>query len=59
MKFLKKFFKTILRLVVIVVVLALINRWYLGGFQKVEVKEQMVGPYTIAYTEFVGEYSKV
>lgn len=59
MKFLKKFFKTILRLAAIIVVLALINRRYLGGFKKVEVKEQMMGPYTIAYTEFVGEYSKV
>lgn len=59
MKFLKKIFKTILRLAVIIVVLALINRRYLGGFNKVEVKEQMMGPYTIAYTEFVGDYSKV
>lgn len=59
MKFLKKIFKTILRLAAIIVVLALINRRYLGGFKKVEVKEQMMGPYTIAYTEFVGEYSKV
>lgn len=59
MKFLKKVLKTILRLVVIIIVLALINRWYLGGFKKVEVKEQMTGPYTIAYTEFVGDYSKV
>lgn len=59
MKFLKKIFKTILWLATIIIVLALINRRYLGGFNKVEVKEQMMGPYTIAYTEFVGDYSKV
>ena len=59
MKFLKKIFKTILWLAAIIIVLALLNRRYLGGFNKVEVKEQMMGPYTIAYTEFVGDYSKV
>ena len=59
MKFVRRFIKTILWLAVIILVLALINRRYLGGFKKVEVKEQMVGPYTIAYTEFVGDYSKV
>lgn len=59
MKFLKKIFKTILWLAAIIIVLALLNRRYLGGFKKVEVKEQMMGPYTIAYTEFVGDYSKV
>jgi len=41
------------------VVLALINRWYLGGFTKLEVKEQGMGPYTIAYVSFVGNYGKV
>ncbi len=59
MKFLKSFFKNLAILVGVLVVLALINRRYLGGFNKVEVKEQMMGPYTIAYTEFVGDYSKV
>jgi len=46
-------------LLAILVVLALINRWYLGGFTKIEVKEQPMGPYTIAYVHFVGEYGKV
>lgn len=59
MKVIKKFFKTVLWLAVIIVVLALVNRRYLGGFNKVEVKEQNMGPYTIAYTEFVGDYSLV
>lgn len=59
MKFFKSFFRTLLRLLAIIIVLALINRWYLGGFTKLEVKEQNMGPYTIAYVNFVGEYSKV
>lgn len=39
--------------------LALVNRRYLGGFNKIDVQEQMMGPYTIAYTEFVGNYNLV
>jgi hypothetical protein len=41
------------------VVLVLINRWYLGGFASFEAKEQEMGPYTIAYIHFVGNYGKV
>ena len=59
MKFIKSLLKNLAILTGVLIVLALINRWYLGGFQKVEVTEQMMGPYTIAYTEFVGNYSLV
>lgn len=41
------------------VILALINRRYLGGFTQLEVKEQNMGPYTMAYVNFVGNYGKV
>jgi len=59
MKFLKNILKNFWILLGLLVVLALINRWYLGGFTKLEVKEQPMGPYTIAYVNFVGEYGKV
>ncbi len=54
-----KFLKTLLKIIVILIVLALINRWYLGGFTKLEVKEQNMGPYTMAYVNFTGDYGKV
>ncbi|EKD25155.1 MAG: hypothetical protein ACD_80C00113G0023 [uncultured bacterium (gcode 4)] len=59
MKIIKSFFKNLLILIAVFIVLAFINRWYLGGFSKLEAKEQNMGPYTIAYTQFVGEYGKV
>jgi len=59
MKFLRSFIKNLAILVAVVLLLALINRWYLGGFQKLDVKEQITGPYTIAYVNFVGEYGKI
>ena len=59
MKFLKWFFKNLIMLIGVVIVLALANRRYLGGFISPEAKEQNMGPYTIAYTNFIGEYSKV
>lgn len=58
MKFLKTFFKNLLILLAAVAVIAVLNFWYLGGFSKLEVKEQIMGPYTMAYKSFVGEYSK-
>ena len=54
-----KFLKNLLKLIIILIVLALINRWYLGGFTKLEVKEQNMGPYTMAYVNFTGNYGKV
>lgn len=54
-----QFLKKLLTIVVIVAVVLVLARWYLGGFSKVAIKEQPMGPYTIAYSEFVGEYSKV
>lgn len=54
-----KFLKNLWILVIALIVLALVNRWYLGGFTKLEVKQQNMGTYTIAYTSFTGEYSKV
>lgn len=59
MGFIKRFFKTLLRLVVIILFLALINRRYLGGFKKLEIKEQTMGPYTMAYVEHIGDYSQI
>ena len=46
-------------MLVLLIVLGLVNRWYLGGFSTVEVKEQKMGPYLIAYTAFTGDYSKI
>ena len=54
-----KFLKNFLIFVIILILLALVNRWYLGGFTKLEAKEQPMGPYTIAYTNYVGVYSKI
>jgi len=59
MKFIKSLFKNLLLLIGGILILALINRWYLGGFKKLNVEEKMVGPYTMAYTAYVGDYSKV
>lgn len=46
-------------LIGLLIILAFVNRWYLGGFSKLEVKEQNMWPYTIAYVNFIGEYGKV
>jgi len=54
-----KFLKGFLKLIGILVVLVLINRWYVGGFAKLTVVEKDMWAYTIAYKNFVGEYSKV
>ncbi len=54
-----KFLKTVLRIILVILVLSVLNRWYLGGFSQLEVKEQAVGPYTLAYMNFTGEYAKV
>lgn len=59
MKFLKSFIRNLVVLIGVVIILALVNRWYLGGFGKIEVSEKIIGPYTIAYTEFIGNYSLV
>lgn len=59
MGFLKSLVKNVWIFVGLLIILACINRWYLGGFSKLEVKEQNIQAYTIAYTQFVGEYGKV
>lgn len=59
MKFIKVFFKNVLRLVAILAGLALINRWYLWGFSRVAIQEQDIPDYTVAYVNFVGPYSSV
>ena len=59
MKFLKSFIRNLIVLIGVVIILALVNRWYLGGFSKVEVVEQNMGPYTMVYVEFIGNYSLV
>ena len=59
MRVIKNFFRTLLRLVLVLVVLAFVNRRYLGGFKKLQITEQNRDVYTIAYKEFVGPYSNV
>lgn len=59
MKFVKIFFKNLLILASVLLVLALINRRYLGWFSSLEVQEQNMWAQTIAYINFVGEYGKV
>jgi hypothetical protein len=59
MRFFKSFLKNLWIFVGLLIILALINRRYLGGFDKIEIQEQIMGPYTIAYTEFVGDYNLV
>lgn len=59
MKFLKSLLKNLWIFIGLFIVLALANRWYLGGFSNLEAKEQSMGPYTVAYTNFTGEYGKV
>lgn len=59
MKFLKSFIRNLVVLIGVVIILALVNRWYLGGFSKLEVQETNIGWYVMAYTEFVGSYSQV
>lgn len=54
-----KFLKNVGILLAALVVLGLLNRWYAGGFTSLEVKEQPIAAYTIAYTWFVGDYGKV
>ena len=54
-----KFLRNLLIFVIILILLALINRWYLGGFTTLEAKEQITGPYMVAYMSFTGAYSKV
>ncbi|MFA7298802.1 MAG: GyrI-like domain-containing protein [Candidatus Absconditabacterales bacterium] len=59
MKFIKTLLRNLLTLIGVFIVLLLINRWYLDGFTTPEIKEQNMGPYTIAYVNFVGNYGKV
>lgn len=59
MKFLKSFIRNLIMLVGVVLILALVNRWYLGGFSPAKIVEQEREAYTIAYIEFVGSYNDV
>jgi Ni,Fe-hydrogenase I cytochrome b subunit len=43
MKFLKSFIRNLIVLIGVVLILALVNRWYLGGFSKLEVQETNIG----------------
>lgn len=54
-----RFLKNLWILIIAIVILALINRWYLGGFTTLKVQEQNRWAYTIAYVHFVGNYGKV
>jgi hypothetical protein len=54
-----KLLKNLLSLIIIVIVLLIIGRWYLGGFSTPVATEKPMGPYVMAYVDFTGEYSKV
>ena len=59
MKFVTKLFKNVLWLIAILAGVALINRWYLGGFSSITIQEQDISDYTVAYVGVVGPYSSV
>jgi hypothetical protein len=54
-----KLIKNLLSLVIIAIIILLIGRWYLGGFSTPIATEKPMGPYTMAYVNFTGAYSKV
>lgn len=54
-----KFLKNLLRNIGILIIILLGVAWYLGWFSKTTIEEQQKGPYTIAYIEHTGAYSKV
>lgn len=54
-----KFLKKLITIVIIIAVVLLLARWYLGGFTTPVVTEQKMTPYPIAYTTFTGEYKNV
>jgi len=54
-----KFLKNLGIFFAALIILGLLNRWYAGGFAPLDVQEQDMPAYTIAYTWFVGEYGKV
>ncbi|MEI7563573.1 MAG: GyrI-like domain-containing protein, partial [bacterium] len=54
-----KFLKKLLTIVIIIALVLLLARWYLGGFSTPVVTEQKMDAYPIAYTTFTGEYKNV
>ena len=53
-----KIIKMIFWIIVILVLALVAFMWYMGFFGSVKIVEQQMGPYTIAYKSFVGEYSQ-
>lgn len=54
-----KFLKKLVTIAVIIAVVLVLARWYLGGFSSPAVTEKAMSPYIIAYTTFTGEYKDV
>ncbi|MBU1046855.1 GyrI-like domain-containing protein [Patescibacteria group bacterium] len=48
-----------LYILVTLAILTVAFLWYLGIFSKYEIKKQGMGPYTMAYAEHIGPYTKV
>ncbi|MFA4967921.1 MAG: hypothetical protein WC624_06895 [Candidatus Margulisiibacteriota bacterium] len=51
-----KILKWVLTIVVVIVLALLAFLWYMGIFSSVKVTEREMGPFTIAYERYVGEY---
>lgn len=51
-----KVLKWVLIVLVVLVLIFLAYLWNLGAFSRLTASEQVLGPYTIAYTRFVGPY---
>lgn len=54
-----KFLKNLLIIIGIIIIVLLIGRWYLGGFNKLVAVEKTVPSYIMAYTTFTGNYKDV
>ena len=48
-----------LYIVLPIIALLIIFAWYIGYFCKIQLAEKEVGPYTVAYAEHIGPYTKV
>ena len=54
-----KLLKKIWVLILIVILVLLLGRWYLGGFSTPVATEKVIEPYIMAYSTFTGDYKNV
>ncbi len=54
-----KFFITLFWLISIVIIVSLLAWWYLWGFKNLVAFEVVMGPYTVAYVDHVGDYTSL